>query len=174
METKHSEDHENPLVSQGAVQILFTEEDKTGLNIHAMSNFLEKYHREMRSELEVQIKKGLSLDTLPAYLGIAGGVSGIMQGIIESKTYYADFASLSKEVRQGLRDGTYTMGKSQEVAGNMAASIHDKNGNIVANVTLKGGSVIAGAAIAALNITTQIELLLYLTNSILSVRFRST
>ena len=141
------------------VQILVTEEDRTGQDILAMSDFFGGYVHLLTESFG---KNGVTtiVPTIPvADLGIIGEVIQRAEVVSQGTTQLLpDFEHLPKDIRQKLKDGIYKIGESKQVDGNMRAVIVDEAGTRVKDVTLKEVSVNPGTLEASRSITNQLQM----------------
>ena len=154
-----TDDSKQQLIPRGEVQILVTEEDRTGEDLLAMSDFLGNYI----DKLSTSIRINASLEVVPdlpfADIGLIGEVIHRAEAITEGATQLLpDFDHLPKEIRQKLKDGEYTIGESRQVDGNLRAVIVDETGTRVKDVTLKKVIVNPNTIDAMRSITNQLQM----------------
>lgn len=121
------------------IQILVTEEDKTGSNIMRMSDFFEVAVQQMSNEL-VCADEDTVLSDLP--ISDIGMVNDSLQtiGAFLSPQFdlVPDFASLPKDILQKYKEGKLILGDSKQVEGNIRSVLVDVETNTrVKDVTLK-------------------------------------
>ena len=128
---------ENDLVEK-QVQILVTYDDKCGIDISKMSDFMELYVQQRVNDL-VNTKQVDLIDDLP-FSDI-----GIINEIIQNSVSYIndglllvpDFERIPKEIARKLKNGEYSIGESKQVDGNLRPVILDENGVRIKDITLK-------------------------------------
>ena len=147
------------LIPRDAVQILVTEEDKTGQDILAMSDFFDGYVQLLTGAIR---NNGMTavVPSIPiADLGIIGEVVQRAEVITRGTTQLLpDFDHLPKDIRQKLKDGVYKIGESRQVDGNLRAVIVDETGTRVKDVTLKEVAINPGTLEASRSITNQLQM----------------
>lgn len=129
---------DNQLFPIDKVQILVTEEDKTGDNLLAMSDFFSGYVNQMSNVL-LQKSESEIIPHIPfSDLGIVSEVIRKAEVSFQGNSQLIpDFDHLPKDIRQKLEDGIYKIGDSRQVEGNLRAVIVDETGTRVKDVTLK-------------------------------------
>ena len=141
------------------VHILVTEEDKTGENIFAMSDFFGGYVQQLTDAIRENAVTSYVPNIPIADIGI---LSEVIQGaeVVSKGTtqLLPDFENLPKDVRKKLKDGVYRVGKSRQVDGNLRAVIVDETGTRVKDVTLKKVDINPGILEASRNITNQLQM----------------
>ena len=148
-----------PIIPREQVQILVTEEDRTGEDLLAMSDFFGNYI----DQLSVSIRTNAVYDLVPdipfADLGILNEVINQAEVVSTGTTQLIpDFEHLPKVIRQKLKDGIYKVGESRQVDGNLRAVIVDENGTRVRDITLKEVRVDPGTLEASRSITNQLQM----------------
>ena len=120
------------------LMIFTSEEDKTGTDITAMSNFFDVYIDELTRQLSVSTVAD-TVDSIPV-----GDVSIVTDLLHHAKMvsrgdfeFVLDFDSLPLDIKDGLSDGTYHIGESRQVEGNARAVIMDQDNVRVKDVTAK-------------------------------------
>lgn len=125
-------------VARKPLMLFKTEEDKTGRDILAMSDFFDGYVQQMSLELRKRSNLEIVSELPVANLGIIKDVlhqaDVIMQG---NTTWLADFENLPADVRSKLKEGLYKVGESKQVDGNLRAVILDENGVRTKDITLR-------------------------------------
>ena len=122
-----------------SIEILVTEEDKTGSNIMCMSDFFDVAVQQMSNSL-VCTKDDLEIGDLPVSdLGIVNDALQTVGAFCSPQfDLVPDFASLPKEILEKYRAGKLTLGDSKQVEGNIRAVLVDVETNQrVKDVTLK-------------------------------------
>lgn len=120
------------------LEILVTEEDKRGVDIALMSDFLGLYIEQLSTELSTKVVPDISDDIPLADMQILGelvhGGTTLLQG---KYGYIPDFDNLPNEIKTKLKNGIYTLGESRQVEGNVRAVILDEEGTRIKDITLK-------------------------------------
>ena len=122
-----------------SIEILVTEEDKTGSNIMCMSDFFDVAVQQMSNSL-VCTKDDLEIGDLPVSdLGIVNDALQTVGAFCSPQfDLVPDFASLPKEILEKYRAGKLKLGDSKQVEGNIRAVLVDVETNQrVKDVTLK-------------------------------------
>lgn len=158
-EEKDGNNGETSIISCSDIQILITEEDKTGENLLAMSDFFGNYVQV----LSESIRDNAVTDKLPsipfADVGIIAEMVHQADVITEGTTQLLpDFDHLPKDIRQKLKDGVYKVGESRQVDGNLRAVIVDETGTRVKDVTLKEVRINPGTVEASRSIANQLQM----------------
>lgn len=147
------------IIPRDEVHILVTEEDKTGQDILAMSDFFGGYAHQLADSIRVNAMTTVVPSIPIADFGIIGEVVQRAEVISQGTTQLLpDFEHLPKDIRQKLKDGVYKIGKSKQVDGNMRAVIVDEAGTRVKDVTLKEVDVNPGTLEASRSITNQLQM----------------
>ena len=134
------ENQQGEIVDEGASEfaILVTDEDKYGRDITQMSDFfglyIEQLSTELRSSVATDVIEEIPVAELQVINEVVHGAEVVLQG---EYGYLPDFDSLPKDIKSKLKDGTYTLGESKQVDGNVRAVVLDENGVRVKDVTLK-------------------------------------
>lgn len=116
------------------LNIFVTDEDKKGTDLLAMSNFFNifigKTEKKVKSSTVWEVVEDAS-----RFLGMI--VTAIKCGFDVSNmgTLVADMSRLSKEILEGLNNGTYHIGLAKD--GGYRPAILDKSGKIVKQINLK-------------------------------------
>lgn len=147
------------MIPHNEVRILVTEEDKTGENILAMSDFFGGYVQQLADAIRTNAVT-VHIPSIPvADIGIIGEVVQRAEVISQGTTQLLpDFDSLPKDIRQKLKDGIYKVGESKQVDGNLRAVIVDESGTRVKDVTLKEVNINSGTLEASRSITNQLQM----------------
>lgn len=118
------------------LDIFSNEEDKKGTDLLNMTDYLSVLTEKSLIDIR-RTGKWRRYSRLDNWLGqISSAIkSGI--SVSEQGTLVADIKSLSDEIRTGLSDGTYHIGLSKQVKGNLRPAILDDKGKIVKQLTLK-------------------------------------
>jgi len=120
------------------LNILVTEEDKTGHDIEKMSDFYGNYIHQLTTQLAENAESEVVLNIPVAEMGIISEVVNHAKVVMAGKeSYLPDFDRLPKDVKEKLEKGVYKIGKSKQVDGNLRAVIVDENNVRVKDVTLK-------------------------------------
>ena len=145
--------------SRGELQILITEEDRTGHDILAMSDFFGDYV----DQLSTAIRMDAVTDVVPnipfANLGLISEVIHRAEIISRGTTQLLpDFDSLSLDIRKKLKEEIYKIGESRQVDGNLRAVIVDETGTRVKDITLKEVRINPWTMEASRSITNQLQM----------------
>lgn len=125
-----------PMDDNTLLDIYQTEEDKSGNDLLAMSDFFEICIDKARSKVEQNYEWDSIFDAKLLFGEIASAIkSGI--DISNIGVLVADQSHFSKDIVEGLRSGTYHIGESKEVSGNLRPAIVDENNKLVKFFTLK-------------------------------------
>lgn len=121
------------------IRILVSEEDKTGCDIMAMSDFFTIALREMSKELTIS-GTFLSFNKLPlADISVLNEAIHAV-GVFSSPEFelIPDFSSLPKDIQEKYRAGKLILGESKQVDGNVRAVLVDADTKVrVKDVTFK-------------------------------------
>lgn len=139
--------------------IFTSEEDRTGTNIAAMSNFFDVYVDQLTHELN-ESTAGDVVNSIPvADISIATDLLNHMRMVSRAGSdFILDFDSLPTDVKDKLADGTYHIGESRQVEGNARAVILDQHEVRVKDVTAKEVVRDPGTLNTARSIANQIQL----------------
>lgn len=147
------------IIPHDKVQILVTEEDKTGQDILAMSDFFGGYIQQLAQSFSAKADMTIVADIPVADFGIIGEVIQRAEVISHGATQLLpDFDHLPKDIRQKLKDGIYKIGESKQVDGNMRAVIVDEAGTRVKDVTLKEVRMNPGSMEASRSLANQLQM----------------
>ncbi len=147
------------IIPRGKVHILVTEEDKTGQDILAMSDFFGGYVQQLADSIRVNSRARVVPSIPLANLGIISEAVQRAEVISRGTTQLLpDFEHLPEDIRQKLKDGVYRIGKSKQVNGNMRAVIVDDAGRRVKDITLKEVRINPGTLEASRAITNQLQM----------------
>ena len=147
------------IIPRDEVHILVTEEDKTGEDILAMSDFFDGYVQQLTYSIRTNAVTTYVPSIPIADIGIIGEVVQRAEVISQGATQLLpDFDSLPKGIRQKLKDGIYKVGESKQVDGNLRAVIVDETGTRVKDVTLKEVNINPGTLEASRSITNQLQM----------------
>lgn len=147
------------IIPRNEVHILVTDEDKTGEDILAMSDFFGGYVQQLTDVIRTNAVTTYVLSIPVADIGIIGEVVQKAEVISQGATQLLpDFDSLPKDIRQKLKDGIYKVGESKQVDGNLRAVIVDETGTRVKDVTLKEVNISPGTLEASRSITNQLQM----------------
>jgi hypothetical protein len=147
------------IIPRDEVHILVTEEDKTGEDILAMSDFFDGYVQQLTEAIRTNAVTTYVPSIPIADIGILGEVVQRAEVISQGPTQLLpDFDSLPKDIRQKIKDGVYKVGESKQVDGNLRAVIVDETGTRVKDVTLKEVNINPGAFEASRIITNQLQM----------------
>lgn len=147
------------IIPRNEVHILVTEEDKTGEDILAMSDFFGGYVQQLTDVIRTNAVTTYVPSIPVADIGIIGEVVQRAEVISQGATQLLpDFDSLPKDIRQKLKDGIYKVGESKQVDGNLRAVIVDETGTRVKDVTLKEVNINPGTLEASRSITNQLQM----------------
>lgn len=129
----------NEIVEVGRHELLdifIGEEDRKGADLLKMSNFFNVFIGKLDAEMKYETEWEVNLDIR----GLLGQIAAAIKGgfdISKMGMLVADYSHFSQEIIDGLREGTYHVGESKEVAGNLRPAILDENGQLVKFFTLK-------------------------------------
>lgn len=147
------------IIPQNEVRILVTEEDKTGEDILAMSDFFGGYVQQLTEVIRTNAVTTFVPNIPVADIGIIGEVIQRAEVISRGTTQLLpDFDSLPKDIHQKLKDGIYKVGKSKQVDGNLRAVIIDETGTRVKDLTLKEVNINPGTLEASRSLTNQLQM----------------
>ena len=147
------------IIPHNEVHILVTEEDKTGENILAMSDFFGGYVHQLADAIRTNAIAAPVPSIPVADIGIIGEIVQRAEVISRGATQLLpDFDSLPKDIRQKLKDEIYKVGVSKQVDGNLRAVIVDETGTRVKDVTLKEVNISPGTLEASRSITNQLQM----------------
>lgn len=147
------------IIPQNEVHILVTEEDKTGEDILAMSDFFGGYVQQLTDAIRTNAITTYVPNIPVADIGIIGEVIQRAEVISRGTTQLLpDFDSLPKDIHQKLKEGIYKVGESKQVDGNLRAVIVDETGTRVKDVTLKEVNINPGTSEASRSITNQLQM----------------
>lgn len=147
------------IIPRNEVHILVTDEDKTGEDILAMSDFFGGYVQQLTDVIRTNAVTTYVPSIPVADIGIIGEVVQKAEVISRGATQLLpDFDSLPKDIRQKLKDGIYKVGESKQVDGNLRAVIVDETGTRVKDVTLKEVNISPGTLEASRSITNQLQM----------------
>ena len=153
------DDKSTSIIPRDEVRILVTEEDKTGEDILAMSDFFGGYVQQLIDAIRTNAVTTYVPNIPVADIGIIGEVVQRAEVISQGATQLLpDFDSLPKDIRQKLKDGIYKVGESKQVDGNLRAVIVDETGTRVKDVTLKEVNINPGTLEASRSITNQLQM----------------
>ena len=145
--------------SRGELQILITEEDKTGENILAMSDFFGNYIDQLSTSIRTDEDADVVLNIPFADLVLINEV--VQQAAVISKgttQLIPDFDNLPSSIRRKLKEGVYKVGESRQVDGNLRAVIVDQTGTRVKDITLKEVRINPETMEVSRSITNQLQL----------------
>ena len=141
------------------LQILVTEEDMSGTDILAMSDFLDGCIEEMVGNMRGNVISGVTVDVPVSDIAIIGEVvhyaKTVTQGMVQ---YIPDFDHLPKDIKEKFDQGLLKIGESRQVEGNVRAVLVDREGTRVKDVTLKEVHLDPGLAEASRSIANQIQM----------------
>lgn len=147
------------IIPRGEVNILVTEEDKTGEDLFAMSDFFNGYIEQLSEAIRVKAPAVAVPDIPFADIGIINEVVHRAEVISAGNTQLIpDFDHLPKDIRQKLDEGIYKVGESRQVDGNLRAVIVDEAGTRVKDVTLKEVRINPGTMEASRSIANQLQM----------------
>ena len=153
------DDKSTSITSYDEVHILVTEEDKTGEDILAMSDFFGGYVRQLTDAIRTNAVTTYVSNIPFANIGIIGEVVQRAEVISQGNTQLLpDFDSLPKDIREKLENGIYKIGESRQIDGNLRAVIVDETGTRVKDVTLKEVNINQGTLEASRSITNQLQM----------------
>jgi hypothetical protein len=118
--------------------IFKTKEDRHGQDIMAMSDFFAGYVQQLSLTLREQTSLEIVSDLPIADLGILNDVVHQMEIVTKGEiTLLPDLEKLPTDIKNKLEEGTYKIGESKQVDGNLRPVILDENGVRVKDITLK-------------------------------------
>ena len=145
--------------SEGCFQILVTEEDKTGEDILAMSDFFGVYVDNLCESIRSCSDTSILPDIPVADIGAINEVVQCAEVVMNGTTQLIpDLDSLPFDIKKKLKDKIYKIGESRQVDGNLRAVIVDEGGNRVKDVTLKEVKINPGTLEASRSIANQMQL----------------
>lgn len=132
-----SENNELIEVPENSLLEIFTEEeDQKGTDILKMSDFFSIFI----DKIEVGMDSDTAWEVYRNIEGFVGEIAAAIKGGFDiSKTgmLVADYSHFSQDIIDGLKDGSYHIGQSKEVAGNLRPAILDDKEHLVKFFTLK-------------------------------------
>lgn len=153
------DDKKMSIIPHNEVHILVTEEDKTGEDILAMSDFFNGYIQQLTDAIKTNAVTTYVPSIPIANFGLIGEVVQRAEVISQGATQLLpDFDNLPKDIRQKLKDGIYKVGKSKQVDGNLRAVVVDETGTRVKDITLKEINTNPGTLEASRSITNQLQM----------------
>lgn len=138
-EKQQTENMVSEVNERTAIEILVTEEDKTGSNIMCMSDFFDIAVHQMSNTL-VCAKNNLEMNVLPVSdLSVVNNALQTVGAFCSPKfDLVPDFASLPKDILEKYKAGKIVLGDSKQVEGNIRAVLIDvETKQRVKDVTLK-------------------------------------
>ena len=155
----NTDDKNISIIHNNKIHILVTEEDKTGEDILAMSDFFGGYIQQLVDAIRTNAVTTYVPSIPFADVGIIGEVVQRAEVISLGATQLLpDFDSLPKDIRQKLKDGIYKVGASKQVDGNLRAVIVDETGTRVKDITLKEVNISPGTLEASRSIMNQLQM----------------
>lgn len=155
----NTDDKNISIIHNNKIHILVTEEDKTGEDILAMSDFFGGYIQQLVDAIRTNAVTTYVPSIPFADVGIIGEVVQRAEVISQGATQLLpDFDSLPKDIRQKLKDGIYKVGESKQIDGNLRAVIVDETGTRVKDITLKEVNINPGTLEASRSITNQFQM----------------
>ena len=118
------------------LDIFIEEEDRKGTDLLAMSDFFDVLIGKIDSEMDSGTTWEIPLDIEGLFGRVAAAIKGGFD-ISKMGMLVADYSHFSQEIIDGIKEGTYHVGESKEVAGNLRPAILDENGQLVKFFTLK-------------------------------------
>lgn len=153
------DEEKTSIIPRDEVHILVTEDDKTGEDILAMSDFFDEYVQQLTDAIRTNAVTTYVPSIPIADIGIIGEVVQRAEVISQGTTQLLpDFDSLPKDIHQKIKDGIYKVGESKQVDGNLRAVIVDETGTRVKDVTLKEVNINPGTLEASRSITNQLQM----------------
>lgn len=120
------------------LSILVTDKDKYDNDITSMSDFFGLYIEQLSTELCTKASTEFIEDIPIADLQIINEFVHGAEVVFKGKYgYLPDFDSLPNDIKSKIKKGTYTLGESKQVEGNVRAVVLDEEGVRVKDVTLK-------------------------------------
>lgn len=121
----------NPLLD-----IFSEEEDQKGTDILSMSDFFSIFI----DKIEVEMDTDTAWEVYRNIEGFVGEIAAAIKGgfdISNMGMLVADYSHFSQDIVDGLKNGSYHIGQSKEVAGNLRPAILDEKEQLVKFFTLK-------------------------------------
>ena len=155
-----NEENEEIIVNKPfELEILKTDEDKYGNDINAMSNFFDDYICQLTQNLQSNSAMEVLHEIPISDIGIIGEVVQYSEAVMTGEfCLLPDFDHLPEEIKEKLKEGTYTVGESRQVDGNLRAVILDEEGVRVKDITLKKVRNDPGTLETARSITNQLQM----------------
>lgn len=116
------------------LNIFVTDEDKGGTDLLAMSNFFDIFI----GKVEKKVKNNTAWEVVEDASSFLGMIATAIKSVVDISdmgTLVADMSRLSKEIIEGLKNGTYHIGLAKD--GGYRPAILDKSGKIVKLINLK-------------------------------------
>lgn len=116
------------------LNIFVTDEDKKGADLLAMSNFFDIFI----GKVEKKVKNNTAWEVVEDASSFLGMIATAIKSVVDISnmgTLVADMSRLSKEIIEGLKNGTYHIGLAKD--GGYRPAILDKSGKIVKLINLK-------------------------------------
>lgn len=126
-----------PAEPNKALRLFVTDQDRTSMNIHTMSDFLSNRISDLTLQL-IDGNHGVVVPFQPADIAMANQALRNGRPVIQGEyEYLLDFDSLPKDILKKFREGKYKLGDSRQVKDNLRAVIVDESGTRVKDITLK-------------------------------------
>jgi hypothetical protein len=139
--------------------ILVTDEDINGENILAMSDFFSGYLNQLKTEMRTNGTLEVMSDIPIADFGIIADVINHAEVISHGSTQLIpDFDNLPTDIKEGIKNGKYSIGESRMIDGNLRAVIVDKSGTRVKDITLKKIHINPGTIETTRSIANQLQM----------------
>ena len=116
--------------------IFKTDEDKTGTDVLAMSNFFGIMVEQLSDNLNSN-NQWIDVENISSILGQITAAIKCGFDISNMGVMVADYSHFSQEIIDGIKKGEYQVGESKQVAGNFRPVIVNKKGSIIKHFTLK-------------------------------------
>lgn len=124
------------LTKSGLLDIFVSEEDKTGNDILAMSDFFDVFIDMIKRDIEVNTLWE-EIDNIGNVVGLVSNALKIGFDVSNANMLVADFSHFGEDIINGLKNGTYSIQESKKCAGNFCSNIVNAKGRIVRSITLR-------------------------------------
>lgn len=118
------------------LDIFVSEVDRKDTDILAMSNFFDVFIEKIDTGI-LRHQEWKLVEDAKTFLGKIAAAIKSGYDISNAGTLVADTSHFSKKIIDGLKDGTYHIGESKEVANRLRPAVLDSKGKLVKFVTLK-------------------------------------
>lgn len=152
-------EEDNNQKRKNELEIFVSEEDQHGRNVAKMSDFFNEYAltegRLISEENNFDSTFNVPISDLRILDGVVSRLQAFSNGSVD---LIPDFDALPAEVRNKLKDGTYKIGESRQVEGNLRAVIVDGDGTRIKDITFKKISKNPQALEASRSIADQLQM----------------